>query len=47
MIRWLYLLLRGARDVRALHTGRVGRRARNRAVARVLGRTGFWRRLWG
>ena len=31
---------------RAIRTGRVDRRARNVAVGRALGKTGFWSRLW-
>ena len=47
--RALYVLARLSRDVGALSSGspsRVGRRARNRVVGRLLARAGFWRRLW-
>jgi hypothetical protein len=31
---------------RSVRTGRAGRRAKNVAVGRLLGRAGGWRRLW-
>lgn len=46
----LYRLARAVNTARALTSGspsRVGRRAKNVVVGRVLARGGFWRRLWG
>jgi hypothetical protein len=31
---------------RAIRTGNAGRRAKNVAIGRALGRSGFWSRLW-
>lgn len=42
----LYPLLRALRDASAASSGNVGRRVKNRAVGRALGRSGFWRNLW-
>ena len=45
-------LFRAARvvdDIEAVSSGkpkRIGRRAKNVALGRALGRAGFWRRLW-
>jgi hypothetical protein len=33
-------------DVEAVETGHAGRRVKNRALGRMLGRGGVWRRLW-
>lgn len=45
----LYRASRLSNSISALASGnprRVARRARNVAEGRLLGRTGFWRRLW-
>ena len=42
----LYRLARLSTSGRAVRTGHAGRRAKNIAVGRALGRAGFWRRLW-
>jgi len=42
----LYRLARASATGRSIRTGHVGRRAKNIAVGRVLGRAGVWRRLW-
>jgi len=45
--RWLYRAARTANDIDAVtHPERLPRRAQNRLKARLLGRVGFWRRLW-
>ena len=45
--RLLYRAARAANDVDAVtHPERLPRRASNKAKGRVLGRLGFWRRLW-
>ena len=42
----LYKAARLSATGRAIRTVRVGRRARNVAVRRALGKTGFWSWLW-
>jgi hypothetical protein len=45
----LFRLARQVNDVEALASGdpkRVARRAKNKVIGRLLGRLGFWRRLW-
>jgi hypothetical protein len=42
----LYRAARISADARPACTGKVGRRVKNRAVGRALGRAGFWSRLW-
>jgi hypothetical protein len=47
--RFLYRAARTANDVEAVTSGnpeRIVRRAKNKALGRVLRRVGFWRRLW-
>ncbi len=49
LVNLLFRLARLSSDVKAVASGepkRVGRRAKNKLVGRVLGRAGFWRRLW-
>lgn len=42
----LYRAARVSATGRAISTGRTGRRVRNVAIGRALGRAGFWSRLW-
>jgi hypothetical protein len=42
----LYKAARISATGRAVRTGHAGRRAKNVAVGRALGRAGFWSRLW-
>ena len=45
----LYRAARTSRDVEVLTSGdprRINRRIVNKAKGRILGRVGFWRRLW-
>jgi hypothetical protein len=45
----LYKAARISRDVSAVSSGkpkRIERRAKNKVIGRVLGRSGFWRWLW-
>jgi hypothetical protein len=42
----LYRAARLSATGRSIRTGHVGRRVRNMAKARALGRAGFWARLW-
>ena len=42
----LYRAARLSATGRSIRTGHVGRRAKNIAVGRALGRAGFWRSLW-
>jgi hypothetical protein len=42
----LYRAARLSATGRAIRTGKVGRRTKNIAVGRALGRAGFWSRLW-
>jgi hypothetical protein len=42
----LYRAARLSATGRAMRAGDAGRRAKNIAVGRLLGRTGMWRRLW-
>lgn len=41
-----YRAARISADARAIRTGKIGRRVKNRAVGRTLGRAGFWSRIW-
>ena len=41
-----YKAARTSATVRSVSTGHAGRRAKNIAVGRALGRAGVWRRLW-
>ena len=46
---FLFRLARLSADAKAVSSGspkRVGRRAKNKVVGRLLGRGGVWRRLW-
>lgn len=42
----LYRAARISATGRAVRAGNTGRRAKNVAVGRALGQTGFWARLW-
>jgi hypothetical protein len=42
----LYRAARVSATGRAIRTGNAGRRAKNAAVGRALGRAGLWSRLW-
>jgi hypothetical protein len=45
----LYRAARTANDVEAITSGdpkRISRRAKNKVIGRLLGKTGVWRRLW-
>ncbi|MGH2574041.1 MAG: hypothetical protein ACRDGU_11320 [Actinomycetota bacterium] len=45
----LYRLARRWNDLKTLLSGRpdrIARRAKNKAVGRLLGRLGIWKRLW-
>lgn len=42
----LYPAARVSAAGRAIRTGDAGRRAKNVAIGRALGRAGFWSRLW-
>lgn len=42
----LYRAARASSTGRAIRTGHAGRRAKNIAVGRGLGRAGVWRSLW-
>jgi hypothetical protein len=42
----LYRAARVSATGRAVRTGNIGRRAKNVAVGRTLGKAGFWSRLW-
>ena len=42
----LYKAARLSATGRSIRTGHAGRRAKNIAVGRLLGRAGFWRRSW-
>lgn len=47
--RFLFRAARTAADVQAVSSGdpeRIMRRAKNKAIGRLLGRAGMWRRLW-
>jgi hypothetical protein len=49
LTNWLFRLARLSADAKAVGSGdpkRVGRRAKNKVVGRLLGRGGLWRRLW-
>lgn len=41
-----FKVARASATGRAVRTGHVGRRAKNIAVGRTLGRAGVWRGLW-
>ena len=43
----LYKAARTSATVRSVSTGHAGRRAKNIAVGRTLGKAGFWGKLWG
>lgn len=48
LARALFQLARLVADLQALTSPRRAlRRAKNKAVGRLLGRAGIWRRLWG
>ena len=42
----LFRLARLSATGRSVRTGNVGRRAKNIAVGRALGKAGVWRKLW-
>jgi hypothetical protein len=42
----LFRLARASATGRSVRTGNVGRRAKNVALGRTLGKAGVWRRLW-
>lgn len=42
----LYRAARISATGRSVRTGHAGRRAKNIALGRALGKAGFWRRLW-
>jgi hypothetical protein len=42
----LYRAARLSATGRSIRTGHAGRRVKNVAVGHLLGRAGFWRRLW-
>lgn len=42
----LYHAARVSATGRAIRMGNLGRRGKNVAIGRVLGRAGFWSRLW-
>lgn len=42
----LFKMARASATGRAVRTGHAGRRAKNIAVGRALGRAGVWRNLW-
>jgi hypothetical protein len=47
--RFLYRAARIANDVEAVTSGKpelIARRAKNKALGRVMGKLGIWRRLW-
>ena len=49
LARMLFRAARVAADVEAVESGdsrRIARRAKNKAVGRLLGRVGLWARLW-
>ena len=49
LISFLFHLARLSADAKAVSSGdptRIGRRAKNKIVGRLLGRAGVWRRLW-
>jgi hypothetical protein len=49
LARFFYRVARTVNTAEALASGnprRIARRARNVAVGRLLGRIGYWRRLW-
>jgi len=49
LVSLLFRLARLSADAKAVSSGdpaRIGRRAKNKIVGRLLGRAGIWRRLW-
>jgi hypothetical protein len=49
IVSFLFRLARLSADTKAVASGdpkRIGRRAKNKIVGRLLGRAGVWRRLW-
>jgi hypothetical protein len=49
LVSLLFRLARLSADAKAVSSGdpkRIGRRAKNKLVGRLLGRAGVWRRLW-
>ena len=49
LVSFLFKLARFGADAKAITSGspkRVARRAKNKAIGRLLGKGGVWRRLW-
>lgn len=43
----LFKLARASADAKAVSSGRLGRRIKNKVLGRALAKMGFWRKLWG